>query len=170
MNFLELAQKRYSVRNYADKPVEEEKLQKILQAGRLAPTAMNYQPQKIFVLKSEEAMAKLRGATRMAYNAPMAMLICYDRDISWKAHRFGDDYDGGPMDADIVTTMMMFEATQLGLGTLWVRGYRTQDVLDAFPMPENIVPVCILLVGYAAEDTPLKRTARKPLSDTVTEL
>lgn len=170
MDFLELAQKRYSVRNYADKPVEDEKLQKILQAGQQAPTAMNFQPQKIFVLKSQEAIAKLRGTTRMAFNAPVAMLICYDKDISWKAHRFGDDYDGGLMDAGIVTTMMMFEATQLGLGTLWVRGYRTQDILDAFPLPANLVPVCILLVGYAAEDVPKKRTTRKPLAETVIEI
>lgn len=170
MDFLELARKRYSVRNYSDRPVEDEKLQKILEAGRLAPTAVNFQPQKIFVLKSEEAMAKLRGVTRMAYNAPMAMLICYDKDISWKAHRFGDDYDGGPMDADIVTTMMMLQATELGLGTLWVRGYRTQDILNAFPMPENIVPVCILLLGYAAEDAPKNRTSRKPMEETVVEL
>lgn len=170
MEFLELAGKRCSVRNYSDRPVEEEKLQKILEAGRLAPTAVNFQPQKVFVLRSEEAMKKLRRATRMAYNAPMAMLICYDKDISWKAHRFGDDFDGGPMDADIVTTMMMLQATELGLGTLWVRGYRTQDILDAFPMPENIIPVCILLLGYAAEEDTGKRTSRKALEDTVVQL
>ena len=167
MDFLELARKRYSVRNYSDRPVEEEKLLKILEAGRLAPTAVNYQPQKIYILKSAEAMDKLRSVTRMAYNAPMAMLICYDKNISWKAHRFGDDYDAGPMDADIVTTMMMLQATELGLGTLWVRGYRTQDILDAFPMPENIIPVCILLLGYAAELETKNRTARKELKDTV---
>lgn len=170
MDFWELAQTRYSVRNYSDRPVEDEKLQKILEAGRLAPTAVNYQPQKIFVLKSEEAMQKLRGATRMAYNAPMAMLVCYDQNISWKAHRFGDDFDGGPMDADIVTTMMMLQATELGLGTLWVRGYCTRDILRAFPMPENIVPVCILLLGYAAEMNPDNRTSRKALEETVTVL
>lgn len=169
MDFLELAHKRYSVRNYSDKPVEEDKLNKILEAGRLAPTAVNFQPQKIFVLKSEDAMAKLRSVTRMAYNAPMAMLICYDKDISRKAYRFGDDFDGGPMDVDIVTTMMMLQATELGVGTLWVRGYCTQKLLDTFPMPENIIPVCILLLGYAAEE-PKNRTFRKPLEDTVVEL
>ena len=158
---------RTSIRKYKDLPVEEEKILKILEAGRLAPTAVNYQPQKIFVLKSTEAMDKLRSVTRMAYNAPMAMLICYDKNISWKAHRFGDDFDGGPMDADIVTTMMMLQATELGLGTLWVRGYRTQDILDAFPMPENIIPVCILLLGYPADEEPSNRTNRKELKDTV---
>ncbi len=170
MDFLDLAHKRYSVRNYSDRPVEDEKLQKILEAGRLAPTAVNFQPQKIFVLKSEESISKLRSVTRMAYNAPMAMLTCYDKNISWKAHRFGDDYDGGPMDADIVTTMMMLQATELGLGTLWVRGYCTQKLMEVFLMPENIVPVCILLLGYAAEGEPKAHTSRKPLDDTVVKL
>lgn len=170
MDFLELAQKRYSVRKYKDTPVEEEKLQKILEAGRLAPTAVNYQPQKIFVLKSQEAIQKLRSVTPMAFNAPVALLVCYDKNISWKATNYGDDHEGGPTDAAIVTTMMMMEATQLGLGTLWIRGYRMQDILDAFPMPENIVPFGILLVGYAYYDGPKNRTPRKPLSETVTEL
>ena len=170
MDFLELARNRYSVRKYSDRPVEDEKLKTILEAGRLAPTAVNFQPQKIFVLKSEEAMAKLRSVTRMAYNAPMAMLICYDKNISWKAHRFGDDFDGGSMDADIVTTMMMMQATELGIGSLWVRGYCTQDILNAFPMPDNITPVCILLLGYAAETEPINRASRKPLDETVTFL
>lgn len=170
MDFLELAQKRYSVRKYADKPVEEEKLQMILEAGRLAPTAMNYQPQRIYVLKSEEAITKLRGVTRMAFNAPLALLVCYDEQVSWKAHQFGDDHEGGPTDAAIVTTMMMFQATQLGLGTLWVRGYHTPDLLKAFPLPEHIIPVGILLVGYAYWDGPKNRTPRKPLSDTVIAL
>ncbi len=170
MDFLEMARKRYSVRNYSDRPVEDDKLKKILEAGRLAPTAVNFQPQKIFVLKSEDAMEKLRSVTRMAYNAPLAMLICYDKNISWKANRFGEDFDAGPMDADIVATMMMLQATELGLGTLWVRGYRTQDILDAFPMPENIIPVCILLLGYEAEEKANNRTSRKPLEDTVAEL
>ena len=170
MDFFELAKRRWSVRKYADRPVEEDVLQKVLEAGRLAPTAMNYQPQRIFVLKSEEAMEKLRGATRMAFNAPMALLICYDRRISWKAHSFGDDHEGGPIDAAIVTTMMMCQATELGLGTLWVRGYKTADILEAFPMPEGLEPVCILLLGYPYWDGPKNRTPRKPLEETVTVL
>ena len=170
MDFMELLQKRYSVRNYSAKPVEDEKLKKILEAGRLAPTAVNFQPQKIYVLKSEEAIAKLRSVTRMAYNAPMALLVCYDNTISWKAHRFGDDYDGGPMDVDIVTTMMMLQATELGLGSLWVRGYRSKDIEETFELPENIIPVCLLLLGYPAEENSTSHTTRKPLNETVVEI
>ncbi|MBQ7797184.1 MAG: nitroreductase family protein [Lachnospiraceae bacterium] len=74
MSFFDLVKERYSVRNFADRPVEEEKLYQILEAGRLAPTAMNEQPQRIFVLKSPEALAKVRKVTRMTYNAPVCML------------------------------------------------------------------------------------------------
>ena len=69
MEFLELAKNRYSERNFASKPIEEEKLYKILEAGRIAPTACNYQPQRFYVLKSKEALAKAAGLT-YTYNAP----------------------------------------------------------------------------------------------------
>ena len=151
MNFYELVKERCSVRNFADTQVEEEKLNQILNAGRLAPTAMNEQPQRIFVLKSEEALQKVRKVTRMTYNAPVVLLICYDKNVSWKAHKFGDDYDAGEMNACIVTTTMMMQAAELGIGSLWVRGYCTQDVINAFDLPEHIVPVCMLDLGYPAE-------------------
>lgn len=172
MNFIELLNARYSVRNFAEKPIEEEKLQKILEAGRLAPTAINEQPQRVFVLKSPEALMKIHNVTRMAYNAPIVLLICYDKNISWKADKFGDDYDAGEMNACIVTTAMMMQATELGIGSLWVRGYRTKDVIEAFELPENIVPVCLLDLGYPSENskpTPA-HFSRFPISDTVKEL
>lgn len=169
MSFIDLEKKRFSVRAYSDKPVEEEKLQKILEAGRLAPTACNYQPQKIYVLKSEEALAKIRKVTYQAKNAPVVLMVCYDRDISWKNAR-EEGYDGGEVDGAIVTSMMMMEATELGLSTLWARGFNANEVAKAFGLPENIKIVCLLLLGYLSEDEPGKRTTRKALEETVTIL
>lgn len=170
MDFMTLSQQRCAVRKYLDKPVEPEKLAKILEAGRMAPTAANFQPQKVFVLKSPEAMEKARNFTRMMYNAPTALLVCYDDTVSWKADRFGEPgYDGGEVDAAIVTTAMMMEATELGLGTLWVRGFSAPEAAKAFDLPENIRPVCFLLLGYAA-DSPKNQKSRKPLEETVVEL
>ncbi len=170
MNFAELVQKRCSVRDFSPKPIEKEKLDLILEAAHVAPTAANRQPQRVYVLKSEEAMSKLRGVIRHAYNAPLAMMICYNKNESWKAmEHFGEDYDAGQMDADIVTTMMMMQAEDLGLGTLWVRGYREADVVKAFELPEDTALVCILVMGYPSEDFK-RRTARRPLSETVIEL
>lgn len=175
MEFMELLKKRYSVRGYSSQNIENETLQKILEAGRLSPSAHNNQPQKIFVLKSPEALEKIRNVTRMAYNAPVVLLVCYDETLSWKNTKatFGEEYDGGEMDACIVTTMMMMQATELGVSSLWVRGYDSEKIVEVFQLPENIKPVCLLLLGYPDErHTPDKRRQKekKPLSETVQEV
>lgn len=171
---MDLCCQRYSVRDYDPRPVEEEKLAQILEAGRLAPTAANRQPQKVYVLKSPAAMAKARTVTaRMMFNAPMALLICYDDQESWKStvNTFGEDYEGGEVDAAIVTTAMMMEATDLGLGTLWVRGFSVQKASEVFELPQHIHPVCFLVLGYASEKSAQnKRAGRRTINETVIEL
>lgn len=174
MDFLELSAARYSVRKFSPKAVEEEKLSKILEAGRLAPTAKNCQSHKIFVLKSPGALERIRSATPMAYDAPVVLMVCYDKALSYKntadAHYPG--YDGGETDAAIVTCAMMMEATDLGLGTLWARGYDSQRIYDVFPEIKDLELVCLLDVGYPApESHPSHRhTERKSLSETVATL
>ncbi len=174
MDFLELCKKRYSVRKFSAKEVEQEKLDKILEAGRIAPTAKNSQSHRIFVLKSKEALEKVNAATPMAFHAPVVLLVCYDTNESYKnmADSHFKGYDGGEVDSAIVVTMMMMEATELGLGTLWARGFDSQRLIDAFQLPEKLHPVCLLDIGYPAEDSsPSERQGlRKPLSETVKEL
>ncbi|MCR5761779.1 MAG: nitroreductase family protein [Treponema sp.] len=174
MDFLDLCKKRYSVRKFSSKAVEEEKIQKILEAGRIAPTAKNTQPQKIFYLKSEEALAKVNAATPMAFHAPVVLMICYDTTQSYilAADTHFKNYDSGEVDTAIVTTMMMMQATELGLGTLWARGFDSQKLIDAFNLPENMHPVCLLDIGYPADDcVPSERhTLRKSLSENLIEL
>lgn len=172
MTFIDLCKERYSVRQYDTRPVEDEKLDLILEAGRLAPTACNYQPQRIYVIKSEAARAKLSEQTRMTYGAPVCLLVCYDKTESWKNTKktFGEDYDGGEMDACIVGTQMMNMATELGIGTLWARGFNAQKIHDAFGLPENIAVSFLLDIVYPASGSVNRHTPRKELSATVTEL
>ena len=172
MDFMDLCQTRYSVRRFDTRPVEAEKVAQILEAGRLAPTAHNYQPQRIYVLQSEAALAKLAGLSRMCYGAPLILLVCYDKERSWKStpETFGEYYDSGEMDACIVGTQMMNMATELGLGTLWVRGFHAQQVHDAFELPDNIVVSFFLDVGYPAENSVNRHVPRKDLEETVTKL
>ncbi len=171
MDFLELSKKRYSVRNFSSKPIEDEKLLKILEAGRLAPTAKNSQSHMIFVLKSEDALKRIRCATQMAFNSPIVLMVCYDKNKSYKntidTKYIG--YDGGETDASIVVSAMMMEATELGLGTLWARGYDSKKIFDAFPEIKDLELVCLLDIGYPSEDSaPSERhTQRKELSETV---
>lgn len=152
MTFLELAQERYSVRSYSDKPVEQEKIDKILEAARLAPTAVNYQPQMIYVLKSDEALQKINRLCRCIYGAPLVFLVCSDERKTWKSHS-EPGYSTGEMDCSIVCTHMMLEAWEQGLGSVWVRLFDARQVAAAFNLPEYIKPICLLPVGYAAEDS-----------------
>ena len=166
-SFLELAEGRYSVRKYANRQIVKEDMMKILRAGQVAPTAMNAQAQRIYVLQSEEALAKVRKLTRFHYNAPTVLLICTNTDESYKSV---DGVEGGPVDAAIVTTHMMMEAFDIGVGSCWVRGFDENQVKEAFQLPENILPVAMLDLGYPAEDShpwPGAHEKRKPLEETI---
>ena len=171
MEFLKLAEQRYSERAFnKSRVIEEEKLSKILEAGRLAPTACNFQPQKVYVLKTEDSLWKAAKLTH-TYDAPIVLLVCYDLNTVWKNAR-EEGYNAGEQDASIVATSMMFEAEDLGIHSIWLRGFNSKLVSEAFELPENIKPVMMLAIGYPSESsTPSPRHSdRKPLADTVEEL
>ncbi len=159
MDFLTLAKDRYSVRKFSDKPIEPDEIDKILEAGRLAPTAVNFQPQRILVINSEEALGKMKKCTKFHFDAPAAMLVCYDKSVSWK-RRF-DGKDSGEIDASIVTTHMMMEATQIGIGTTWVMYYDPIMIKDLFRIPDHIEPVALLVMGYPAKDATMAESHLK---------
>ncbi|WMJ24431.1 nitroreductase family protein [Paludicola sp. MB14-C6] len=167
MDFLKLAEERYSVRNFSNKAIEKSVLDKILKAGHLAPTACNRQPQRILVINSEEGIKKLRKCTECHFGAPAAILICYDKNECWQRK-----YDGkasGDIDASIVTTHMMLEATVLGVGTTWVMHFIPEAVREEFAIPTNIEPVALLVLGYPAPNAkPFPgHTQFRPLEDLV---
>ncbi len=151
MDFMELASQRYSVRSFSDKPIEQEKIDLILKAAQLAPTAVNYQPQMIYVLKSDAALAKINGLCRCIYGAPLVFLICSDERRTWKSQT-EPGYSCGEMDCSIVCTHMMLEAWELGIGSVWVRLFEVNAVAKAFDLPHYIKPICLLPVGYASDD------------------
>ena len=174
MTFLDLARKRYSERYFDARPVEPEKLELILEAGRLAPTGCNYQPQRIYVIRSRGAMEKAIATGASLCGCPVALLVCYDRDAVWKnpGDRCYEAYNVGEQDASIVAASMMFEAEELGVHSLWIRGFDSRDVIDAFDLPANHIPVMMLALGYPNEKShPAHLHAkRKPITETVREL
>ena len=127
MDFLELTKQRYSERFFdSTRMVEDEKLDRILEAGRQAPTAANKQPQRLFVIKSKEAYQKAQSASFSSlYNAPVVVLVCYDLDSTWhnQRDRLLPDYNSGEQDCAIVATQMMYAAEELGVHTIWIRGF-----------------------------------------------
>jgi len=167
VSFQSLAGNRYSVRKFSDKPIEKEKLDLILEAGRIAPTACNHQPQRILVIESLEARTKLKDCTACHFDAPLTLLVCYDHLVSWKRKYDGDD--GGTVDASIVTTQMMLQAFELGIGSTWVGSFDPQKVRHAFHLPKNYIPVALLPLGYPAADAAPSpgHSKREPLKKTV---
>lgn len=168
MDFLTLAKKRYACRKYQKgRPVEDEKLAAILEAGRVAPTGANRQPQRLVVVRSGEGLERLARCTR-DFGAPCAIIVCADTSEAWT--RKYDDKMIGDIDASIVTDHMMLAAASLGLDTLWICMFKPEAVREEFRLPEHIEPVNILLVGYGEgipSDPDRHDMLRKPLSETV---
>lgn len=167
MDFLELAKKRYSVRKYGARKVEAEKLAKILEAGRVSPTAANFQPQRLIVIQKEDGLEKLKKGANV-YGAPLAIIVCSDHSITWK--RPFDGKDTADIDASIVTDHMMLQATELGLGTLWICYFNPAVIKEEFNIPDNLEPINILAIGYPAGTPELPDRhdkKRKPLENTV---
>lgn len=146
MEFLELAKKRYSVREFENKPVEKEKLDKILEAGRIAPTACNFQPQRILVIQDKEQIEKLKKSTRFTFDAPVILMICADTTKSWT--RKYDNKNHADIDVSIVTTHMMLQAAELGIGTTWVCSFNPQQIKEDFYVPEGYEVINLLPMGY----------------------
>lgn len=150
MIFDEVIDKRYSVRSYSSIPVEDEKINAILNAGRLAPTAKNSQPQKLYVAKTPEALLKVDLVTPNRYGAPVAIMICADLDRACILKSNGRNF--AETDLAIIQTYMMLKATDLGLGTCWIGRFSAEKMQEVFNIPENEVLYGILLVGYPASD------------------
>ncbi len=152
MDFLELVkEKRYSVRKFKTDKIEKEKLDYILEAGRLAPTAANFQPQRILVIQSEEGLEKVKECTRYQFGAPCVLLVCFDNTTCWKSSQNGNR-NGGDVDTSIVLTHIMLAAADQGLGSTWVGAFSHDKARELFNIPEYLQPVAMLPVGYATDD------------------
>ena len=174
MSFFELAANRYSERYFDPRPVEQEKIDRILAAGRTAPTACNYQPQRIYVMQSEQALKKARSIRVSHFNAPLMMLVCYDAETAWRnpRDRRYDNYCSGEQDAAIVAATMMYEAEELGVHSVWLRGFDSREVTETFDLPKNHVPVMMFAMGYSSARTKPSpwHFHRRPIEETVTKL
>ncbi len=170
MDYQELIRTRYSVRKFQPRQVEEEKVTAILEAGRLAPTAKNQQPQHIYVLRSEEAIAKIESITKMTFHAKTVLLICGNADQAVITPF--NNRNSMETDIAIVTTCMMLKAVDLDLGATWVCWFDTDKTKELFRLPEGEEPYYLLPIGYPAENAqpgPM-HGERKDLAETVTYL
>lgn len=170
MEFKAVIQNRYSCKKYSDRPVEAEKLNAILEAGRLAPTAKNLQEQHVYVLQSAEALAKVDAVTPCRYGAPTVLVVAFDKNNVFTYP--GGKRDSGVEDATIVATHMILAAANEGVDSCWVNFLDPEKLAQALGLPENEEVLMVMDLGYAAEGAgPLaNHSSRKPLSETVSYL
>lgn len=169
MEFKEVVKARYSCRSYIDRQVSEEALKAILEAGRLAPTAKNLQEHHVYVLQSEEALAKVDAWSHCRFGAPTVLAVTYDKNNVYTYP--GSNRQSGIEDAAIVATHMMLAAKDEGVDSCWLNAVHMDELHEALGLPENEDIVMLLDLGYASLEglkPAWRHFERKPLSETIT--
>ena len=127
-------------------------MEKIGKAGRPVPAAVNFQPQKIHILKRQEALARIRPLTRFVYGAPVVLLFCADTSKVRKSP-VEHGYHTGEVDMRIVCSHMTLEAWERSSGSVWVRGFDAGQTASTFDLPGYIKPIRLLPIGYPGRDS-----------------
>ncbi len=165
MEYSELIAKRYSVRAYRRDPVEDEKLQAVLEAARLAPTAANRQPIQLIVMhtaRREEEIGKIYRRPWFV-QAPLVIAVCTISSQAWV--RESDKFNARLIDAAIVADHLILAAANLGLGTCWIANFNVEAARSVLQLPAEVEPVILTPLGYPADEPGPK--IRKPLTDLV---
>ena len=170
MEFSEVIQNRYSCKKFDGRQVEKEQLDAILEAGRVAPTAKNLQEQRIYVVQTEEGLAKIDKVTPCRYGAGTVLVVAFDKENVFTYP--GDKRDSGIEDATIVATHLMLAAQANGVDSCWINFFDPEVMAKELGLPENEEVLMVLDLGYAVEGTkPLAtHSQRKELTETVVYL
>lgn len=165
MDVLEAIRTRRSIRKYQDKPVEEEKLNKVLEAARLSPSAANFQPWDFIVVKERASKERLSAAYPRPWfsTAPIIIVTCATPKKAWKR---SDGEEFWKVDAAIAVQSMTLASTAEGLGTCWICAFDEKKAKEALGVPESVRAVIMMTLGYPAEQKD-NVTDRKPISQIV---
>lgn len=171
-DFLTLSHERYSVRKFSDKTVPDEMIEKIIEAGLAAPTAVNYQPVRLWSLRSREAIEKFLSCTKFEFfkNIEAIIVVGGKLDEAWV--RPADKRNFADVDATIVATHIMLEIADLGLGSTWIGHFDAPKLKNLFPDMGSCELVAAFPIGYPADDCePSPRhTQRRSTEELVKEL
>jgi nitroreductase len=164
MEFLDVSRQRYSVRTYRPDPVEDSKLQQVLEAARLAPTAANRQPFQLIVIRTAGRHAELGRLYHREWfsQAPIVIGICSLPGTAW-VRRDGKNY--GDVDAAIAMDHLILAATSLGLGTCWVAAFDPVAARELLHLPDGVEPIAFTPLGYPGDQSKPKQ--RKSLPELV---
>lgn len=169
MSFLNLVNKRCSIRSYSSQPIEKEKIDYVLEAVRLAPSACNLQPWYFLVIQDKERVAEVQKLypREWTQTVPAFILVLQNNQESWKRKYDGKDH--ADIDAAIAAEHICLAAAEQGLGTCWICSFETKQCADLFQLPGHIEPVVIIALGYPTDDSLFTTTpkVRKPIADIV---
>lgn len=169
MGFIDLAKLRYSSRSYKNKAVEKEKLDKILEAARIAPSAANRQAWHFIVIENKDTLKELWTTYKRdwLHSAPIIIVCCGDHNSVWI--RSFDNKDHLDVDLSIAIDHMTLQAAELDLATCWICHFDVEKTKHIFNLPENIEPIALLPVGYPADIVDINRhdTKRKAIDEIV---
>lgn len=170
MDFSQVIVDRYSCKGYCGRVVEDDKLQRILEAGRVAPTAKNLQEQHIYIAKSEKALKTIDDNTPCRYGAPIVLVVAFDKTNVFTYP--GGKRDSGIEDATIVATHLLLAAANEGVDSCWINYFDPDKLKRDLELPENEEILMLLDLGYAKEGAgPLpNHSSHKPLSETTSVL
>lgn len=169
MDFLDLVQKRYSVRQYQPREVEKEKLDYMLECARLAPSAVNRQPWHFYVVQSGEKRQELARCYARDWfaQAPLYIVVCADDANAWV--RASDGHNHADIDVAIATEHLCLAATAQGLGTCWVCNFDVELCRQTLGLPEGLRPAVLVPVGYPADGS-IPEKKRKDGSEIISYL
>ncbi len=165
MDFETLVTHRYSSRSYKPDPVEKEKLDKVLEAARMAPTAANRQPFQLIIIHTEGRQEELRRIYKpdwFAVEPPLVICACALPKKGWERQRY-DSQNYAIVDVSIVVDHITLQAADIGLGTCWVGAFDPQAAREILHLPDQVEPIAFTPLGYP-NDAP-KAKKRKPLED-----
>ncbi len=167
MEFTQVISSRYSCKKFDGRPVDDAQLAAILEAGTLAPTAKNLQEQRVYVMRSPEALARVDEITPCRYGAATVLVVAFDKTNVFVYP--GEKYDSGVEDAAIVATHMLLAAKDAGVDSCWLNRFDPDEAAKILGLPENEHVLMLMDLGYAAEGAgPLpNHSSRKPLEETV---
>ncbi len=165
MNFQDLIKKRYSVRAYRSDPVEDEKLKRVLEAARLAPTANNRQAFRITVIPTKEHKEELQRVYGRTWftQAPLVLAVSACPADGWV--RESDGWNAAEVDATIAMTHLILAAAEEGLGTCWVAAFDPKAAREVLKLSAGEIPCAFTPLGYPADAPALKK--RRPLEDLI---
>ncbi len=167
MEFSQVISERYSCRKFDGKRVDAKQMDEILNAARIAPTAKNLQEVKVYLVESEEGLAKIDSVTPCRYGAATVAVVAFDKENVFVYP--GEQRDSGIEDASIVATHMILAAKDAGVDSCWINFFDPEKVAEVLNLPENEEVLMMMDLGYAAEGvSPLPtHTQRKSLEDLV---